>query len=88
MNYVFWAMWGAVGWCGTPWRRWPPKPEPDPWWWRVLGVVGGILGGWAFTSAFPGGNDIAMNAVLSSVGALAGSIIVQDIAGMAMGKSR
>lgn len=87
MDIALWVLWGAVGWCGTPWRRWPPPPEPDPWWWRVLGVVGGLIGGWAFSSAFPAtSGDMYMHAVASSLGALAGSIILQDLARMGMGK--
>lgn len=42
-------LWALSGWCGTPWRRWPPPPPPDPWWFeKLLGIVGGLAGGWYF----------------------------------------
>jgi hypothetical protein len=85
MNIALWVLWGAVGWCGTPWRRWPPPPDPDPWWWRVIGIVGGLAGGWLFSSAWQAGSDPATYAALSSLGALAGSIIVQDVVRLGMG---
>jgi uncharacterized membrane protein YeaQ/YmgE (transglycosylase-associated protein family) len=78
--------WALVGWCATPWRKWPPPPPPDPWWWivNVVGVVGGILGGWLFGQLFA--VDLAESAgiLLTMVGAVAGSIIANDVAGMAM----
>jgi hypothetical protein len=48
-------LWAFAGWCGTLPRYWwfPPKPEPDPPPWRfaskIIGVVAGIIGGWAYT---------------------------------------
>jgi drug/metabolite transporter (DMT)-like permease len=44
MQFLFWAV---AGWCGTPWRKWPPPPNPDPWWWvvKVAAVIGGVVGG-------------------------------------------
>lgn len=80
ITFVYWAL---VGWCGTPWpRRWPvPPPPPEPWWRSaLLGVIGGIIGGWAFGSAL--GMD---GMVASSFGALAGGRILNDIAGGLMG---
>lgn len=44
-------LWALAGWCGTPWRRFPPPPPPDPYpWWfeKGLGVVGGLAAGWYF----------------------------------------
>lgn len=90
MDLAFWFLWGATGWCGTPWRRWPPpRPEPDPWWWRVIGVVGGLVGGWAYSSVWAQeGSGLALYAAATSVGALIGSAILQDIAGMARGAGK
>lgn len=86
------GLWVLVGWCGTPWpRRWPPPPPPpDPWWIRVVGAVGGVIGGWAYSTAWMPG-DIGINAVYAaatSVGALVGSIILQDIIGLARGGTK
>ena len=91
MNWSLWVLWGAVGWCGTPWRRWPPPPppDPDPWWWRVIGIVGGIIGGWAYTAIWAQGTgDMAIYAAATCVGAVVGSVIVQDIAGLARGGAK
>jgi hypothetical protein len=82
MQPALYALWFLVGWCGTPWpRRWPPPPDPDPWWYRVLGAIGGVIGGWAYSAVFAGG-DLAGGAIYAaatSVGAVVGSIIVQDV---------
>jgi hypothetical protein len=89
MNLALMLLWAADGWCGTPWRRhWPgPGPDPEPWWVRLVGAVGGIIGGWVFSAVWPAGPDISMAlyAGATSVGAFVGSAIVQDIAGLAMG---
>jgi len=77
MQFVYWAL---VGWCGTPWpRKWPlpPNPDPEPWWrGPFIGIVGGIIGGYAFGAAL--GMD---NMVVSSFGALAGGRVLNDLAG-------
>lgn len=79
-NLVYWAL---VGWCGTPPRPWPwppPPPGPDPWpWWRnpVLGIIGGIAGGYLATALF--GSEGMMLA--QSFGALAGGRIVGELGG-------
>lgn len=59
------VLWALVGWCGNEplvlvlRRRWwpiPPTPGPDPWpilfLPRIIGVVGGVIGGWVFTVVF------------------------------------
>lgn len=90
MNLAFWVLWGATGWCGTPWRRWPiPEPDPEPWWRRVIGVVGGLIGGFVYSSVWrEAGGDTALYAAATSLGALIGSAIVQDLAGLARGASK
>jgi hypothetical protein len=54
MLYVLWAF---GGWCGTPYPGWwlgpHPHPDPDPWWLKVVGIVGGVLGGWAVSRLGP-----------------------------------
>jgi len=83
MNIALIVMWAADGWCGTPWPH-HPHPVPDPWWWRVLGLVGGVAGGWLFSVAFPIGNtDLAIYAAVSSLGAFVGGAVVHSFAGMA-----
>jgi len=77
---------GAVGWCGTGWPWWwhrpPPPPPPDPWWFidRIVGIVGGVVGGWLFTQgwAIPdqGGG---LSAAAAGLGALVGSLILLDL---------
>jgi hypothetical protein len=90
MNWSLMVLWGAVGWCGTPWRKWPPPPpDPDPWWRLLIAIGGGILGGWGFSAVWPqGAAEMSLYAAASSVGALAGSVIVQDIVGRARGGAR
>jgi uncharacterized membrane protein YeaQ/YmgE (transglycosylase-associated protein family) len=85
MSIAWFVFWGAVGWCGTPWpRKWPPPPPPDPWWFidRVVGIVGGIIGGWLFTQAWPVGEVeelVGLAAAASGVGAFVGSLILLDL---------
>jgi hypothetical protein len=74
-----------VGWCGTPWPRpwpwpWPPPgPDPDPWLAKVIGVVGGLLGGWLIS-------QMAEPGLLSAVvGGWIGSVLLTDIIGLARG---
>ncbi len=76
MVYLIWAL---GGWCGTPWRHWPPPPPgPDPWWWmsRVLGIVGGIAGGWLVQSTFGAAMSDPMPGI---VGAVIGGRVLSDI---------
>ncbi len=85
------VLWLLVGWCGTSWpRRWPPPPQPpDPWWIRILGAVGGVIGGWAYSAVWAAGDGgiTAVYAAATSVGALAGSIILDDILGRVRGRA-
>lgn len=92
MDIVLFAMWGAVGWCGTPypgwWRGPRPHPDPEPWWLigKIIGVVAGIVGGWAFTQLFgpsPEPWRSALPAAASCIGAFVVARIVGDIYGAA-----
>lgn len=92
MNIGLFAWWVIVGWCGTVPRGPfpPPPPDPDPYPWRkALGVVGGIVGGWAFSQVFPTGDtSMAVVAATTGLGALAGSMLFSDLYGMARGTQR
>lgn len=90
MDIVMFALWGAVGWCGTPypgwWRRPRPHPDPEPWWLvgKIIGVVAGILGGLAYTKLFGPQPDpwrSALPAAASCIGAFVVARIVGDIYG-------
>jgi len=88
MLYAFWAL---VGWCGTPWRRWPPPPPPDgdPWLIKVVNAVGGIAGGWVFDRLWPMGETVTGIAVAATaVGALLGSTVLGDVVGLVRGAKR
>ena len=95
MNIMLFALWGAVGWCGTPypgwWRGPRPHPDPEPWWLvgKIIGVVAGIVGGWAYTQAFGPIDPVpwrsALPAAASSIGAFVVSRIVGDIYGRVAG---
>ena len=79
--------WAIVGWCGTPWRpHWPgpppPGPGPDPWLVKVLGVIGGVAGGWTFGLLFNADVTNSASLVVTFVGAVAGSVVVNDIYGL------
>jgi hypothetical protein len=83
---VLWAIIGMD--CGTPWPGWwrwrlppPPPPEPDPYprpnWLltTILGIVGGLAGGWAFTETFGTQTEAwstLASAAATGVGAFAG----------------
>jgi uncharacterized membrane protein YeaQ/YmgE (transglycosylase-associated protein family) len=81
---------GAVGWCGTVgpwwWRKPGPPPPPDPWWIidRIVGIIGGVIGGWLFTQGWPipDQGDIGRAVVAAGVAALVGSLILLDIYGL------
>lgn len=74
-----------VGWCGTPWPRpwpwpWPPPgPDPDPWLTKVIGVVGGLVGGWVISQLVDPG------LLSAAVGGWVGAVIFSDVYGLVMG---
>lgn len=87
MQYLFWAL---VGWCGTPWPRpwpWPPPgPDPDPWILKVVGVVGGVVGGLAFTKSGIAGTGDAM--IAGAIGAWVGANILVNAYGLVAGSKK
>lgn len=89
------VLWGLAGWCGTPPfpRPWPwPGPDPNPWAIKVVGVVGGLVGGVAFWQLFGGGiivdGMVAINAAATAVGAYIGSVFLGDMYGLATGRGK
>ena len=90
MDIMMFALWGAVGWCGTPypgwWRGPRPHPDPEPWWLiaKIIGVIAGVVGGWAYTQLFAGLPPPVpwrspLGAATSSLGAFVVARIVGDI---------
>ncbi len=95
MNVSLIILWALVGWCGTvprPFPRLPdpplPIPEPRPCLvcGRVLGIVAGIVGGWAYTQLFLPQDPVpvrsALYAAATSVGAFVAASVVTDIYGL------
>jgi len=99
MRLSLFVLWAITGWCGTPWLKWwwrwpgppvPGPPEPDPWpiISRIIGLAGGIVGGWAYTQVFgpsPEPWTSALPAAASALGAFLGGRLLTDIYGLAMG---
>lgn len=82
MSPTLLAFWALAGWCGTPWRRWPPPPDPDPWWWMsiILGIFGGIIGGWLFAQIWPvTGIMTGIDVAATGVGAFVGAGVLNNI---------
>ena len=80
------AVWILVGWCGTPPRPWPwpdpPKPSPDPWIMKAIGVIGGLIGGFAIEKYFGiivTEGMTALNVVTTGIGAYVGSYFLGDM---------
>jgi hypothetical protein len=93
MNSAVFIIWAIAGWCGTPYPRWwphPPIPDPEPWWRsRLIGVIAGIIGGWAFTQVFgphPEPWTVVTTAATAAVAFLA-SRLAGDIYGLVRGSS-
>lgn len=81
------AMWALVGWCGTPPRPWPWPWPPDPWISKVIGLVGGVAGGWAYTQTFGAGGEIdALGVAAGSVGAWVGATVLSNVYGLIGGR--
>jgi hypothetical protein len=98
MNLSLLVLWALVGWCGTVPRRWPwppppPDPGPDPWWLvsRVIGIIAGIIGGWAYTQVFGPSPEpwvLALPAAASSLGAFVVARVATDIYGRLRGRGQ
>ena len=83
MNAGLFVWWALVGWCGTPWRRWPPPPPPPDPWVNVINIIGGVAGGWVFSQVFPvGDTSTAIVAATTSIGALTGSVVFGNMYGV------
>src|SRR5437764_4050331 len=69
---MLYLLWAAGGWCGTPYPGWwrNPPPPPDPWWWimKVVGIVGGILGGLLVENIIAGADRGAVAVTASLLG--------------------
>jgi|GEM_PF-708577 len=86
------ALWAVIGWCGTPYPGWWPRPQPpdpEPWWRpRLIGVVAGLVGGWVFTQVFgpePQPWSSALQVAATAVGAFGASRVVGDLYQIARG---
>jgi uncharacterized membrane protein YeaQ/YmgE (transglycosylase-associated protein family) len=70
--------WAVVGWCGTGLPR-PKPPGPNPWK-PILGIIGGIAGGFAFHLMFNvKGTLTNLDFAVTCIGAFAVGFIVNDI---------
>ncbi|MBC8029284.1 MAG: hypothetical protein H7Z16_04160 [Pyrinomonadaceae bacterium] len=117
MRLSLFVLWGIVGWCITGvlrWRWWfrdwwvvppldtperPPRPN-----WLVLGLIGvagGVIGGWVFTVVFgpqpepwiihgpsPEPWMRIVSAAATSVGAFLGASLLTDLYGLATGNRK
>jgi len=87
MSLALLGFWFLVGICPDWWPRWPrrwppPPPPPDPWWLTIVSGIGGVIGGWAFSTAFGPGPDgvTAAYAFTTFAGALTGGIVLGGLA--------
>ncbi len=90
MSFSLAALWILVGIC-PPWPPWPwpwpwpppPWPTPNPWVFKIAGVVGALIGGWAYTQAFPiEGAVTAIDAAATAIGAFVGAVLATNIYGL------
>jgi hypothetical protein len=88
VTFVAWIIFGLVGsWQLPPWRPPPPPPPPDrldgprpnPWIISVLGVIGAVVGGWAFSVMFSTDLQNPAGLLVTFTGALAGSVLAKDL---------
>ncbi len=83
MNIPLLILWGAIGWSVTALiQAITTKNSLTNFWLlgRVVGVVGGILGGWLFTLAWSSQIPIdGVGAAATSIGAIAGAIVLTDL---------
>lgn len=85
MNIALLVLWALVGWCGTPWPRrwpWPPPPPPDPWFTKIVNVVGGVVGGWLYYQIWAAPEMTSIGAAATALGAIVGSIVFGDVYGL------
>lgn len=106
------ALWALSGWCGNEPLVWlvllrrrlvpPTPPPPDPWPIlfvpRIIGVVGGVIGGWVLTAVFAPGLEPWITArpqpepwipvvvaAATTVGAFLGARLLVDIYALVTG---
>ncbi len=85
MNVAVALLWILVGWCGTPWPRPRPDPTPggrrvNPWIVKIVGVVGGLAGGWLFLQGWPvEGAWTGIDAAATAVGAWVGAVFLTQL---------
>lgn len=82
MNIPLLILWGAIGWSVTALlQAMTTKRSLTSWLLgRVVGAVGGILGGGLFTLAWPSQMPIdGIGAAATSVGAITGAIVLTDL---------
>jgi len=86
------ATWILVGWCGTGWPRrfpWPPPPPPEPWLTKAISLVGGVVGGYAYTYLWPMSQTITgVEVAASAVGAFIGAVVLGDLYALARGSMK
>ena len=85
MDTSLFVWWLVAGWCGTPWpgRKFPPRPLPHTLITIAIGLIGGLLGGWMFTTVWPAeGGTVAVYVAVSGLPAFAGARILTDILGV------
>lgn len=76
MNLPLIVLWILASWVLL--IIWLPDPPPD-WMTRIIGIVGGVVGGYLFNMAWPGG------AAESVVGVVVGAGFVVSLMRMFMG---
>lgn len=88
------ALWMLVGWCGTPPPRpwpFPNGPTPDPWIIKAVGVIGGLIGGLAYQTAFGivvTDGYVAINTLATSLGAFIGARVLADAYNLFKGRQQ
>jgi hypothetical protein len=101
MNISLLVFWAIIGFdCGTPWPGFwllrlpipppPPEPRPRPNWLllSIIGIVGGLAGGWVFTQVFgpsPEPWTSLVPAATTGIGAFAGGRLLVNLYGIAKG---
>ena len=112
--FVLWAIVGWCGtfpirlWLWRWWWWWPippiPDPDPPPYYRGlivgIVGAVGGLIGGWAFTTTF--GSSVMWSGdkpypepwiqlvatAATTVGAFLGASLLAELYGLATGRGR